>query len=97
MSDRRKPLKYAQPPFPPLQAREPRPPRRATNLTLDAELVAQARALGVNVSQAAEAGLAEAVARRRAERWLAENDAALASSNAFVDSQGLPLAAHRNF
>lgn len=73
------------------------PARRSTNLTLAVDLVAEARELGVNVSQAAEVGIAAAVARRRQERWLAENQDALESSNAFVEQHGLPLAAYRNF
>lgn len=73
------------------------PARKSTNVTLAVGVVAEARALGVNVSQAAEAGIAAAVARRRQERWLAENQAALESSNTFVEQHGLPLAQYRNF
>ncbi len=72
-------------------------PRRATNVSLDATLLSEAKALQINVSQAAETGLAYAVAARRAEIWKAENRAALDSSNAYVDQNGLPLAHHRNF
>lgn len=71
--------------------------RKPTNLTLTVGLVAQARALGINISQAAEVGIAAEVARRRMERWLAENRAALESSNAFVERHGLPLARYRGF
>jgi antitoxin CcdA len=59
--------------------------------------VAEARELGVNVSQAAEVGIAAAVAGRRQPRWLDENRDALESSNAFVEQHGLPLAEYRNF
>jgi antitoxin CcdA len=72
-------------------------PRRSTNLTLDTELLSAAKALQVNLSRAAEDGIRQAVARTRAERWLAENRAALDSSNAHVDAQGLPLADLRPF
>jgi antitoxin CcdA len=65
-------------------------PRKPTNVTLNVGLVAEAKQMGINVSQAAEAGLASAVAQRRAERWLANNKAALASSNAYVEEHGLP-------
>ena len=71
--------------------------RKSTDVTLAVRLVAEARALGVNVSQAAEVGIAVAVARRRQERWLAENQGALDSSNAFIAQHGLPLAKYRNF
>lgn len=73
------------------------PARKSTNLTLAVALVAEARELGVNVSQAAEAGIAAAVANLRQARWLAENKAALESSNAFVEEHGLPLGQYRNF
>ncbi len=71
--------------------------RRATNVTLPADLLATAKSLGIQVSQAAEAGLRQAVSQRQAQRWLDENQAALESSNDWVQTQGLPLAKHRNF
>lgn len=39
-----------------------------TSVVLDDELAAEARELGINVSEAAREGLREAVRRRRAER-----------------------------
>lgn len=71
--------------------------RRAANLTLDAALVDEARALGLNLSAAAEAGVRLAVAEARAARWRAENAAALESSNDWVEANGLPLARLRPF
>jgi antitoxin CcdA len=70
---------------------------RPTNLSLSAALVDEAKALGINISQAAAAGLAEAVGKRRAERWLEENRAALRSYNEFVNKNGLPLDKFRLF
>ena len=67
----------------------------ATNVSLDSELVAEARALGVNVSKASQVGLEAAVKKARSERWLEENRAALESSNAWVEVNGLPLAKYR--
>ena len=78
-------------------ARSSQTVRKSTNVTLTVGLVAQARALGINISQAAEVGIAAEVARRRTERWLAENRDALESSNAFVEQHGLPLARYRGF
>ena len=71
--------------------------RKPTNVTLGEALLAEAKALNINISQAAEAGLAQAVAARRAECWLAENKEALESSNAYVETHGLPLARYRTF
>jgi post-segregation antitoxin (ccd killing protein) len=39
-----------------------------TSVIFDAELVAEARELGINVSEAAREGLRQAIRRRRAER-----------------------------
>jgi antitoxin CcdA len=69
--------------------------RRSMKITLAVGLVTEARELRVDVSQAAEAGIAAAVLQRRQERWLADNQPALESSNAFVEQHGLPLSRHR--
>jgi antitoxin CcdA len=71
--------------------------RRPTNVSLDTRLIAEAKALGVNISRACERGLAEQVAEARSAQWLAENEAAIASSNAHVEQHGLPLAGSRLF
>jgi len=71
--------------------------RKATNITLEPELLKLAKQFDVNLSQAAEAGIAQAVARRRAEKWLEANAHALASSNEYVEKNGLPLSGFRNF
>ncbi|WP_144982268.1 type II toxin-antitoxin system CcdA family antitoxin [Halomonas sp. C22] len=71
--------------------------RKPTNLSLDSALLKEAKALGINVSRSAEAGIAEAVKRHKQENWLTENAKALASSNAYVKANGLPLARHRQF
>ena len=71
--------------------------RKPTNLTLDPSQLAEARALGINLSQAAEAGLRRAVTEAKAKAWQHENAAALASSNAWADAHGLPLDRYRQF
>jgi len=71
--------------------------KRATNVSLAEDILTQAKALNINISQAAEAGIAQAISRKRAERWLAENHEAIESSNAFVEKHGLPLANYRMF
>ena len=71
--------------------------RKATNVTFEAQLLTQAKALKINISQASEEGLARAVAARQAELWLRDNQHALQSSNAYVEKNGLPLARFKNF
>jgi antitoxin CcdA len=72
-------------------------PKRATNVSLNEALLAEARELRINVSKAAERGLVQAIVDKRAELWLLENKAALDSSNEYVEKHGLPLARHRQF
>lgn len=73
------------------------PIRKATNITLDADLLEQARGLRINISQASEEGVSRAVAVKQAAIWLQENQAALDSSNTYVEQHGLPLVKHQNF
>lgn len=83
--------------MPPAHRRRRDSPKRATNITVSEPLLLEARELGLNVSQAAEDGIAKALADRRAELWLQENAAAIRSSNEFVEKHGLPLAKYRMF
>lgn len=71
--------------------------KKATNVSLAENLLAEAKELRINVSQAAEAGVAKAVAERRAELWLKDNLEAVESSNAYVEQHGLPLEKYRMF
>lgn len=77
--------------------KQTRSTRRPTNISLNRALVQEARSLGVNLSQACERGLVQQIAEARSAQWLAENRDAIASSNAFVEANGLPLAALRQF
>jgi antitoxin CcdA len=71
--------------------------KKATNVSMAESLLAEAKALRINISQAAEAGLARAVAEKRAALWLEENREAIESSNAYVEQHGLPLEKFRTF
>jgi antitoxin CcdA len=66
--------------------------RRKTSLTLDAEALDAARALGVNVSAVADAALRHAVAEALRARWLADNAEAFKAQAAWHDRHGHPLA-----
>lgn len=78
-------------------ASKPLTGRKATNVTLDAQAVADARELGINVSQACERGLVSEIKKAREERWIKENWDAIQSTNAWVEKNGLPLAKYRVF
>lgn len=64
-------------------------PKVATNLSARADIVREAKELGLNLSEVFEAAVAEAVRRRRQERWLEENKGAIASYNARVERDGV--------
>lgn len=72
-------------------------PKRATNVSLNSDLLAKAKERGINISQACEAGLAKQIAELEAKKWLEENMEALQSSNEYVERHGLPLARFRQF
>lgn len=71
--------------------------KKPTNLSLDQALLVEARSFGVNLSQAAEIGVKQAVAAAKSAQWKQENAEALQSSNAWVEQNGLPLEPYRNF
>ncbi len=71
--------------------------RKATNISLDTALVAEARRLGINISRACEVGLTEQIAKEHGRIWKEQNAAALESSNAYVERRGLPLDGYRRF
>ena len=71
--------------------------RRPTNVSLDADLVRQARDLSINISRACEDGLAARIKQARERQWREANRGAIVSSNAFAEADGLPLARFRRF
>ncbi|MFM2371311.1 MAG: post-segregation antitoxin CcdA [Pseudomonadota bacterium] len=75
----------------------PNAPRKATNVSLHAGMVDEAKRLGINVSRACEAGLIAEIAKAHAQQWHKDNAAALVSSNEWVERNGLPLAKFRHF
>lgn len=72
-------------------------PRKSTNLSVDSVLIARARDLDINISRAAEDGIARAVDQERARLWKIENRGAIDSWNRYVDEHGLPLEMYRQF
>ena len=73
------------------------PSRKSVNLSIDADLLAEAKALSVNISRAAEHGIADAVRKEKERAWKEENREAIESSNRWVEEHGLPLARYRQF
>lgn len=74
-----------------------KPQRKSVNTSIDSRLIEEAKALGINMSRAAEQGIAKAISAEKTRRWQEENKEALESSNEYVRRNGLPLAKHRLF
>ena len=75
----------------------PKPQRKATNLSIDQNLVAEAKALDLNVSRLAEEGIAAAVREEKTRRWKEEKREAMEAWNEWVRENGLPFAEYRGF
>lgn len=71
--------------------------KKATNLTLSVEVLREAKALGINISQACDQFLRELVARESARRWRSEHAEFITAYNVEVERDGLPLDAWRTF
>jgi antitoxin CcdA len=63
--------------------------KKAVNLSINTDLLRQARELNVNLSKALEERLAEILKEERARRWQEENREAIDAHNRFVEKHGL--------
>ena len=63
-------------------------PKKATNLSVNADLLNKARQLDINLSATLERALVEVLRQRQRERWLAQNRGAIAAYNDHVEKHG---------
>jgi len=78
-------------------ARKKSPPKQATNLSVNRELLNAARESGVNLSAALEEALEEKVAAARREKWIKDNAEAIEEYNQLVADQGAFSDRRRSF
>ena len=64
-------------------------PKRAANVSINSDLLQQAKDLEINLSATLEDQLAYLIRRERRAQWLDENRAALDDYNAFVEKHGV--------
>jgi Post-segregation antitoxin (ccd killing mechanism protein) encoded by the F plasmid len=64
-------------------------PKKPTNLTVNSDLLAQAKTMKINISATLESALAEAVKQKKREEWLAENAVAISNYNEKISEYGL--------
>ena len=71
--------------------------KKATNITLSSDILAEAKALGINISQSCDQFLRELVRSERERRWQQDNADFIAAYNQTVADEGLPLDSWRSF
>ena len=78
-------------------ARSRQPLKRATNLTLSADVLDAAKALELNISQVCDTYLRQMVTQEQERRWRSEHADFIAAYNATIELEGLPLDQWRTF
>jgi antitoxin CcdA len=71
--------------------------RKPTSLSVDGDLLEQARELGVDVATTLEDALASEIRKRQREAWRAENREAIAAYNELVARDGVFSTGLRGF
>jgi antitoxin CcdA len=72
-------------------------PKKPTNLSINSNLLEQARSLGINLSATLEQALTSKVRESKRSKWLEENRDALNACNKLVEENGLFSDKHRSF
>ena len=71
--------------------------KKATNITLSVDVLNEAKALGINISQTCDQYLRELVRSERERRWQQDNAEFISAYNQTIEQEGLPLESWRSF
>lgn len=63
--------------------------KKAVNLSIDSELVAEAKEFGTNMSAVLETALREQLRAQRLQKWREENREAIEANNAQLERDGM--------
>lgn len=63
-------------------------PKKPTNISINADLLARAKTLKINLSATMESALANVVRAKQQELWKNQNQAAITAYNDLVEKQG---------
>jgi antitoxin CcdA len=66
----------------------PAAPKKSANLSINADLLQQAKQLNINLSQTLEQHLIEIIRQAQRSQWLAENQGALDQYNRRIEKHG---------
>jgi antitoxin CcdA len=64
-------------------------PKKAANVSINSDLLQQAKILKINLSATLEDELAHVIRQKRRAQWLDENRPALDDYNAFIEKHGV--------
>lgn len=70
------------------QVYDTRAPKKPTNVSINSDLLEQARSLGINLSATLERALAEQVRAEQRAQWQRDNADAIQAYNQFVEENG---------
>jgi len=71
--------------------------KKATNVTINSDLLQKAKSYKINISKNFEAYLAEVVRKREEKQWLEENQSAFDAVNERIEKEGLFSDEYRRF
>ncbi len=72
-------------------------PKKATNLSVNSSLLAEARNLKVNLSATLEQALESEIRKSKKNKWIEDNKQAIDNCNKLADENGLFADKHRDF
>jgi antitoxin CcdA len=67
---------------------DPNAPKKSTNLSINSDLLRQAKELRINISQALELRLAELLREEKSRSWKEENQVAIEDYNRRIEAHG---------
>lgn len=68
---------------------DPNAPKKSTNLSINSDLLRQAKERRINISQALELRLAELLREEKSRSWKAENQEAIEDYNRRIGAHGI--------
>lgn len=71
--------------------------KKATNITLSADVLQEAKELGINISKTCDQFLRDLIKQEKERRWLKDHAEYIAECNSLIERDGLPLEMYRNF
>jgi antitoxin CcdA len=72
-------------------------PKKATNLSINSDLLSKARAMKINLSATLERALQEKLAEASSDKWAEKNRTAIRAYNEFVEEHGCFGEEYRDF